>query len=129
MSNIFVTIGGKYRNKYIEGSNEMIWEGQNKGRSDGRVGRGTKVQFSNKPNTKWFKLLGTIETIEQLLPGDPEKNIPATYKLTLNLLDVANQTVIKKSPTDRTTHQTILRSEGYSEDIIEQACWFPHGIY
>ena len=107
----------------------MIWEGQAKGRSDGRVGRGTKIMFSNKPNTKWFKILGTIETIEQLLPGDPEKNIPATYKLTLNLFDVANQTVIKKSPTDRTTHQTVLRSEGFSEDVIESARWFPHGIY
>jgi hypothetical protein len=129
MSIIFVTLGGPYSDEYIEGSNEMIWKGQNKGVRDGRVVRGTKVVIRNNPTKKSFKLLATVQSIEQLLPGDAPNKIAATYKLKLNLFDATNQTIIKKSPADRTTHQTILRREGFSEDIIESARWWPHGIY
>lgn len=129
MSIIFVTLGGPYSDEYIEGSNEMVWKGQNKGGRDGRVMRGTRVWFRNSPNKKSFKLLGTVESIEQQSPGDAPNKIAATYKLRLNLFDTTNQIEIKKATADRTTHQTILRSEGYSEDIIKQACWFTHGIY
>ena len=126
---IFVTIGGPYSDEYIEGSTEMIWKGQNKGRRDERVTRGTKVWFRNNPKKKCFKLLGTVESIEQMSPGDTSKNIASTYKLILNLFDAVNQIEIKKASGDRTTHQNILRSEGYSEDIIEGARWYTQGIY
>lgn len=126
---IFVTIGkgAKYDNKYIEGEHTMIWKGQDSGKRDGRVVPGTRIWFRNSSKHKYFKLLGTVENIELLEPGNTKNSIAATYMLRLNLLD--HQPVIERLNIDRTTHQSVLRSEGYSEDIIETAHWFPEGIY
>jgi hypothetical protein len=126
---IFVTIGNgaQYENKYIEGEHTMIWKGQDSGKRDGRVVPGTRVWFRKSSHNKHFKLIGTVETIEAVESGDVKNKIAATYMLRLNLFD--DQPVIERTNIDRTTHQSILRKEGYSEDIIETAKWFPEGIY
>ena len=63
---ILVTIGAEYSNEYVEGSRTMIWEGQKSGERDQRVVRGTRVWFRKNKNKKCFRLLGTIERVQQI---------------------------------------------------------------
>ena len=124
---ILVTIGGKYNNEYTEGSRIMIWEGQKSGKSDGRVVRGTRVWFRKNKNKRSFKLLGTVESIQQISPRTATQ--PAKYILTLNLFDEANQVEVQRDAADTNTYQTILRSEGFDENVVRSAVCHPHGIY
>lgn len=126
---IFVTIGGDYKNEYTEGSRMMVWEGQKSGGRDQRVVRGTRVWFRNKKNKNktCFKLLGTIERVQQISLRTATQ--PAKYILTLHLFDDVNQVEIEKDAGDRNTYQTILRSEGFDENIVRSAVCHPQGIY
>ena len=124
---ILVTIGGKYNNEYTEGSRIMIWEGQKSGKSDGRVVRGTRVWFRKNKNKRSFKLLGTVESIQQISPRTATQ--PAKYILTLNLFDEVNQVEVQRDAADTNTYQTILRSEGFDENVVRSAVCHPHGIY
>lgn len=124
---ILVTIGGKYNNEYTEGSRIMIWEGQKSGKSDGRVVRGTRVWFRKNKNKRSFKLLGTVESIQQISPRTATQ--PAKYILTLNLFDDVNQVEIQRESGHENTYQSILKSEGFDENIVSKAHTRPHGIY
>jgi hypothetical protein len=125
---ILVTIGGNYKDKYTEGSIDMEWEGQNSGKRDERVVRGTRVWFRKNKNKKCFKLLGTVESIEQISPRTATQ--PAKYKLKLNLFDGVNQVEIQRDAGDETITQTILRREGFDENIVRSAKGFAaEGIY
>lgn len=128
-SHIFVTRGGPYADVYVEGTNEMIWKGQNNGTRDNRVTRGTNVWYRNDKRNMAFKLIGIVEkkTLESI--GDKTRRVPATYKLRLHLFDVTNQIVIRRADGDRTTHQTILRMSGFPENVVNDAGRWPHGIY
>ena len=106
----------------------MEWEGQNSGKRDERVVRGTRVWFRKNKNKKCFKLLGTVESIEQISPRTATQ--PAKYRLTLNLFDDVNQVEIQRDAGDETITQTILRSEGFDENIVRSAKGFgAQGIY
>jgi hypothetical protein len=118
--------GSSYKNKYVEGSTQMIWKGQRKGGRDSRVTVGTEVCYRKSSRITAFTLIATIERIELLTPGNRSAGIPATYRLFLNLEE--NPHTIRKSDRDTTTHQSILRARGFSEDVIRTAI-FPHGIY
>lgn len=124
---ILVTIGAGYNNEYTEGSRMMVWEGQKSGERDQRVVRGTRVWFRKNKNKKSFKLLGTIERVQQISLRTATQ--PAKYILTLNLFDEANQVEIQRDAADTNTYQTILRSEGFDENTIRSAVCHPHGIY
>ena len=124
---ILVTIGADYNNEYTEGSINMVWEGQKSGERDQRVVRGTRVWFRNNKNKKSFKLLGTIERVQQISLRTATH--PAKYNLKLNLFDEANQVEIQRDAADTNTYQTILRSEGFDENIVRSAVCHPHGIY
>ena len=106
----------------------MEWEGQNSGKRDERVVRGTRVWFRKNKNKKYFKLLGTVESIEQISPRTATQ--PAKYKLKLNLFDGVNQVEIQRDAGDETITQTILRREGFDENIVRSAKGFAaEGIY
>lgn len=125
---ILVTLGGEYKNEYTEGSRSMVWEGQKSGERDQRVVRGTRVWFRKNKNKKSFKLLGTVERVQQISLRTATQ--PAKYILTLHLFDEANQVEIQRDDDHhRTTHQTILRSEGFDEAVIMSAEYYPEGIY
>lgn len=124
---ILVTIGAKYKNEYTEGSRTMIWEGQKSGKRDQRVVRGTRVWFRKNKNKKSFKLLGTIDKVQQISLRSAIQ--PAKYILTLHLFDEANQVELQKDAVDTNTYQTILRAEGFDEAVVMGAVSFPEGIY
>jgi hypothetical protein len=124
---ILVTIGAEYSNEYVEGSRTMIWEGQKSGERDQRVVRGTRVWFRKNKNKKCFRLLGTIERVQQISLRTATQ--PAKYILTLNLFDEANQVEVQRDAADTNTYQTILRSEGFDENVVRGAVCHPHGIY
>jgi hypothetical protein len=124
---ILVTLGADYNNEYTEGSRTMIWEGQNSGKRDQRVVRGTRVWFRKNKNKKSFKLLGTVERVQQISLRTATQ--PAKYILTLHLFDEVNQVEIQRDAADTNTYQTILRNEGFDENIVRGAARFPHGIY
>jgi len=126
---LFVTRGGPYDDEYIEGNHEMTWKGQFSGRRDNLVTCGTRVWYRNDKKHRYFKLIGTVRSIELLSAGNPSQKIPSTYKLQLDVHDVQTQRVVQRAPGDKKTHQSILRAEGYSEDIIASAGGWPHGIY
>ena len=128
LSLIFVTgDGSTYDNKYVEGSNQMIWKGQNSGLRDNRVVPGTRVWWRRSSRTLAFRMIGTVNRVELLTRGNPSAGIPATYLLFLDLEE--NPQTIERAVGDRTTHQTILREEGFSEDVVRSARNQPHGIY
>lgn len=125
---ILVTLGSKYKNEYTEGSRTMIWEGQKSGERDQRVVRGTRVWFRKKQSKKSFKLLGTVERVQQISLRTATQ--PAKYILTLHLFDEVNQVEIQRDDVDHAkTTQTILRSEGFDENIVRGAANYPQGIY
>lgn len=124
---ILVTIGAKYKNEYVEGSRTMIWEGQKCGKRDQLVVRGTRVWFRKNKNKKCFKLLGTIERVQQISLRTATQ--PAKYILTLHLFDEANQVEVQRDAVDTNTYQTILRVEGFDEAVVRNAVSFPEGIY
>ena len=101
---ILVTIGSDYNNEYTEGSRTMIWEGQNSGKRDQRVVRGTRVWFRKNKNKKSFKLLGTVERVQQISLRTATQ--PAKYILTLNLFDEVNQVEIQRDDADTNTQHT-----------------------
>ena len=103
----------------------MFWSGQKQGRKDALVQIGTRVWIRMKKSGE-FRLIGTISNIIRL----PGADKPATYELTLDLLSEAEQTVIlQRDAGDQKIHQTVLRHEGFDEDVIKKAKDFPHGIY
>ena len=118
--------GSTYNNEYVEGSNKMIWKGQNSGLRDNRVVPGTRVWWRCSHHTLAFTMIGTVNRVELLTIGNPSAGIPATYRLFLDLEE--NPRTINKAVGDRTTHQTILREEGFGEDVVRSAT-IPHGIY
>jgi hypothetical protein len=124
---ILVTLGSKYKNKYVEGSITMEWEGQKSGKRDQRVIRGTRVWFRKNKNKKSFKLLGTVERVQQISLRTATQ--PAKYILILHLFDEVNQVEIQRDADHTNTYQTILRNEGFDENIVRDAAKFPHGIY
>lgn len=125
---ILVTLGGEYKNEYTEGSRSMVWEGQKSGERDQRVVCGTRVWFRKNKNKKSFKLLGTVERVQQISLRTATQ--PAKYILTLHLFDEANQVEIQRDDDHhRTTHQTILRAEGFDEAVVRNAEYYPEGIY
>lgn len=111
--------GSTYNNEYVEGSNQMIWKGQNCGRRDNRVVPGTRLWWRRSHRKLAFTMIGTVNRVELLTPGNHSAGIPATYRLFLDLEE--NPRTIEKAIGDRTTHQTILREEGFSEDVVRNA--------
>ena len=124
---LFVTRGGPYDDEWIEGSTEMTWKGQFSGRRDNLVACGTRVWYRNNKKHRYFKLIATVRSIELLSAGNPLQKVPSTYKLHLDVHQT--QMVVERAPGDKKTHQSILRAEGYGEDIIDSAGGWPHGIY
>jgi hypothetical protein len=119
--------GSSYDNVYVEGTNQMIWKGQKKGGRDSRVTRGTPVWYRRRSNRTAFTLIATVDRVELLTPGNHSASIPATYRLHLILEE--NPRTIQKVAGDTTTHQSILRAEGFSEEDVALAKCCPHGIY
>lgn len=70
--------------------------GQNTGKRDNR---GTKTQ----------RLIGIVESKTLVCAGGEI----ATYKLFLRLTEMSSQREIRRSDGDGTTHQTVLREEGF----------------
>lgn len=118
--------GSTYNNEYVEGSNQMIWKGQNRGGRDNRVVPGTRVWWRRSSSRLAFTMIGTVNRVELLTPGNRSAGIPATYRLFLDLEE--NPQTIEKANGDRNTHQTILRAEGFCEDMVRSAS-VAHGIY
>jgi hypothetical protein len=116
-----------YNNEYVEGSNQMIWKGQNRGKRDNRVVPGTRVWWRRSHRKRAFTMIGTVNRVELLTPGNHSASIPATYRLFLDLEE--NPRTIERAVGDRTTHQTILREEGFSEDVVRTAAAMGEGIY
>ena len=116
-----------YNNKYVEGSNQMIWKGQNSGLRDNRVVPGTRVWWRRTHRKLAFMMIGTVNRVELLTPGNHSAGIPATYRLFLDLEE--NPQTIEKAVGDHRTHQTILREEGFGEDVVRSAFPMPNGIY
>jgi hypothetical protein len=115
-----------YNNIYTEGATQMIWRGQRKGGRDNRVTAGTRVWYRQRNNRTAFTFIGTVERVEMLTPGNRCASIPATYRLYMILEE--NPRTIEKAIGDTTTHQSILRAEGFSEEVVISAK-IPHGIY
>ena len=118
--------GSTYDNEYIEGSTQMTWKGQRKGGRDNRVTTGTQVWFRRSSHRTAFTMIATVDRVELLTPGNRSASIPATYRLYLILEE--NPRTIQKAIGDTTTHQSILRAEGFSEEVVMSAI-FAHGIY
>ena len=124
---IFVNGDSRYNNEYVEGSNEMIWKGQNQGGRDNRVVPGTRIWWRRSRSRLAFTMIGIVTRVELLTPRNDSAGIPATYRLYFDL--EKNPRTIHKEAGDRTTHQTILRAEGFSEDVVADAGNFAQGIY
>ena len=124
---IFVTRGGPYNDEYEEGSNRMMWKGQNCGKKDSMVIPGTIVYYRNNNKRYSFRRIGTITNIICTISGDATKKIPSTYLLDIELYSEILE--ISRAEGDRTTHQSILRFEGHSIETIRSSRNFPHGIY
>ena len=107
--------GSSYSNEYVEGTTQMIWKGQKKGARDSRVTTGTQVWYRRSSKRTEFTLIGTVERVELLTPGNHSASIPATYRLFLILEE--NPRTIEKVAGDSTTHQSILRAEGFNERV------------
>ncbi len=118
--------GSSYNNEYVEGTNQMTWKGQRKGGRDSRVTTGTEVWYRRSSHRTAFTLIGTVERVELLTPGNHSAGIPATYRLYMILEE--NPQTIEKNAGDTTTHQSILRARGFSEEVVITAK-IPHGIY
>jgi len=118
--------GSSYNNEYVEGTTQMTWKGQRKGGRDNRVITGTQVWYRRSSHRTAFTLIGTVERVELLTPGNRSAGIPATYRLYMLLEE--NPRTIEKEAADTTTHQSILRAEGFSEEVVMTAK-IPHGIY
>lgn len=118
--------GSTYDNEYIEGSTQMTWKGQRKGGRDNRVTTGTQVWFRRSSHRTAFTMIATVDRVELLTPGNRSASIPATYRLYLILEE--NPRTIQKAIGDTTTHQSILRAEGFREEVVMSAI-FAHGIY
>jgi len=119
--------GSSYNNEYVEGTTQMIWKGQRKGGRDNRVTTGTQVWYRRSSHRTAFTLIGTVDRVELLTPGNRSAGIPATYRLYMLLKE--NPRTIEKAVGDHRTHQTILREEGFGEDVVRSAFPMPNGIY
>jgi len=127
LSVIFVNGDSKYNNEYVEGSNQMIWKGQTRGGRDNRLVPGTRIWWRPRRSRLAFTMIGIVTRVELLTPRNNSAGIPATYRLYFDL--EKNPRTIHKEAGDSTTHQTILRAEGFSEDVVAKAAGWAQGIY
>lgn len=131
---IFVTLrDGEYADRWSSpllplatsddraGVRELMWEGQKSGLRDHLANPGTLVAVRPNKGSRYFEIIGSILVKERTRPREFRR--PAEYKLLLEILRVPRR--VNKDPSDKFTHNTVLRAIGLP---TEQGA-LPHGIY